>query len=210
MKYKPQDEYKHKDIGLIATYEELMRVPEDQKVTYYFGDYGGQFFKYGVTDEQVAHAYEKALSAIGMTEDEFTSQHSDFVYRGDIIRKMWDCQLAKDLITGEKVWLIPNRPDDAGSVQLQTGTVESIDTDRKICNINTGTSTMEGIPLHYVLGRWNEDIVKVHYGQSKLEPFYYENLLMIDYYMDEVSKEWTQKTEAEQDQMTDSAPVQTM
>lgn len=210
MTIKPQNEYRYQDINLIATYEELMRVPQDQKVTYYFGDYGSHFFEHGITDAQAAHAYGKALSAINMTEDEFAARHGDFIYRGDIINEMWDCQLAKDLLAEEKVWFVPTRPDDDGKVRLKTGTVKSIDTERKTCKINSDSSTMDAVPLHYVLGRWNEDIVKPHYGHSHLEPFYHENLLMIDYYMSEVTDEWKQNNAAGQDQEISPAPVQTM
>ena len=52
-----------KTASLIATYEELLQVPEAERITHYFGDYGGHFFNDGVADSQIDAAYEKALAA---------------------------------------------------------------------------------------------------------------------------------------------------
>lgn len=194
MSIKTVNEYRHQDIALIATYEDMMHIPQDQRVTYYFGDYGGHFFKYGVTDEQAHHAYEKALSAIEMTPNEFTRRHGDFVYRGEIIGGMWDCLLAKSLQAGERVWFVPTQPDADGAFRLHTGTVESVDAEKKTCSIRMDTSAMDDVPLHYVLGRWNEDISQKHYGHRNLEPFYFENPSMCDHYLYEVSERWKQET----------------
>ena len=210
MTYKSKNEYTHQDINLIATYEELMHVPHDQKVTYYFGDYGSHFFERGVTDEQIHDTYEKALAAIEMTEDEFTSRHDEFFYRGDIIQTMWDRQLAKILQAGEKVWFVPTELDASGTARLQYGTVESVDAETETCTIRSGATTTEGVPLHYILGRWNEDITGTHYGQSKVEPFFYENLSMYYHYRYEVGEQWRPVQPQDPMPKDDPAPSQAM
>ena len=52
----------YKTAELVATYEELFQVPDEERLTYYFGDLGGHFFNHGVTAEQKKAAYEKALA----------------------------------------------------------------------------------------------------------------------------------------------------
>lgn len=74
-------------IDLIATYEEFFNVPETQRVTVYFGDYGDHFFKspsHGATSERISNVFNKSLDAIGMTADEFFSKKDSFIYRSDI------------------------------------------------------------------------------------------------------------------------------
>ena len=77
---------------LIATYEELFRVPVEKRVTYYYGDYGGHFFKYGTAEGTALAAYDKALAAIRMDSDSF-QQTKEFTHRGGIIARMWSCML---------------------------------------------------------------------------------------------------------------------
>jgi len=81
---------------LIATYEELLRVPESECTTRYFGDYGIHVFKDGITEEQKQAAYDKALAAIEMDSESF-QRTSKFIYRGEIISRMRDCLLADEL-----------------------------------------------------------------------------------------------------------------
>ena len=75
-------------VNLIATYEDIMCVPSDERVTEYFGDYGGYFFKYGITDDRVRHALNKALDIIGLSEDEYIERQSEFIYRANVEAKM--------------------------------------------------------------------------------------------------------------------------
>lgn len=82
----------HRTMSLIATYEELYHVPAEEQVTYYFGDLGGHFLKYGVTEDAALAAYDKALAAIRMDSDTF-QQTEEFIYRGGIIARMWSCML---------------------------------------------------------------------------------------------------------------------
>jgi len=82
-------------MSLIATYEELYRIPEVERVTCYFGDYGGHFLKYGVAESAALAAYDNALAAVQMDSDTFL-QSEDFIYRGGIIARMWNCMLCED------------------------------------------------------------------------------------------------------------------
>lgn len=72
----------YKTVDLVATYEDLFNISHDQKVTHYFGDYGGHYFNYGISQEQKNAAYEKALAAI---ETNSTDYQRGAVYRENTI-----------------------------------------------------------------------------------------------------------------------------
>ena len=69
---------------LAATYEEQFSVPESQRVTYYFGDYGQHFLRPGVTEGQLRCLCQEALAALGLTEKEFLARSDEFIYRENI------------------------------------------------------------------------------------------------------------------------------
>ncbi len=82
---------------LIATYEELYRIPESERVTCYIGDYGGHFFRHGAAEDTILAAYGKALAAIRMDSDAF-QQAEEFTCRGGMIARMLDCMLGEDAL----------------------------------------------------------------------------------------------------------------
>lgn len=73
---------------LVASYEEIYNIPENERVTLYFGDYGMHFFKdsfHNVTPEMISTAIHKALHVINMTLDEFIQRKDEFIARGNIV-----------------------------------------------------------------------------------------------------------------------------
>lgn len=72
-----------KKVNLIATYEEQHGINDAERVTEYFGDYGGFFLKHNVDEEKVNSTYKKALDAINMTDEDFL-KNDDFLYRRNI------------------------------------------------------------------------------------------------------------------------------
>ena len=98
-----------KTASLIATYEELLQVPEVERITHYLGDYGGHFFNDGVADSQIDAAYEKALEVMGMDSDTFQGD-SAYLYRGEIIGRMRDRLLSETLETGTQVLFVATEP----------------------------------------------------------------------------------------------------
>lgn len=69
---------------LAATYEEQFAVPESQRLTHYFGDYGQDFLRPGVSDDQLRSLCQEALAALGLTEEEFLARSDEFTYRKNI------------------------------------------------------------------------------------------------------------------------------
>ena len=76
------------NVDLIATYEELYGIPEDECITEYFADYGGFVTKMGIDDTDIRPVLDKALEAIGLTAEELQSRERVFMYRGNIRAEM--------------------------------------------------------------------------------------------------------------------------
>ena len=72
------------NINLIATYEQMCGVAENERITEYFGDYGQHFFKVGIYDEDIRPVLDKALMFIGLTEEEYKSREHEFMYRTNV------------------------------------------------------------------------------------------------------------------------------
>ena len=124
-----------KTASLIATYEELLQVPEAERITHYFGDYGGHFFNDGVADSQIDAAYEKALKVMGMDSDTFQGD-SAYLYRGEIIGRMRDRLLSETLETGTQVLFVATEPyGGPGDFCLRGGVIQGIDHNRLTCSV---------------------------------------------------------------------------
>ena len=175
---------------LIATYEEIHRVPHDDCITQYIGDLGGHFYEHGVSQNQIRHAYEKALEAIGMDSDTFQSTR-EFLYRGEIIGKMRESLLADALAVGDKVLFVATEPyGGTGDFALRGGIVQSIDPEASTCAVQGMFFTMEDVPLRYVLGLHNPDIADTHYGFKQVRPLFGEYPNLVDHYLREAEEKW--------------------
>ena len=182
------------NVNLVATYEELLKISESDRVTEYFGDLGIHIYKYGVNEEQILPLYKKALDVIEMTESEFLANNDLNNYRFEIIARMRDCLLSKSLLTGEEVLFINSEPiageNDFG---YKSGFVMFIDRESKTCTINGTYFTMENVPLRNVLGKYNPEIEGMHYGYMHLEPFYGENSSVAQFYIYKSKSDWEVK-----------------
>ena len=187
---------------LIATYEELMNIPHEQRVTAYFGDYGLHYFKYGVAETQIRPVYENALKAIEMSEKEFQEQKDQFLYRSEMIGRMRDCLLSHELHNGERVLFVATEPYAAADdFALRGGIILGINRDEKTCRIHGEFFTMEDIPLHYVLGRHdpNANANEKHYGFKNVQPLFGEYPALAQQYLSEVRSAYNETTEAEEE-----------
>lgn len=201
----PDEKY---NADLATTYEELLSVPYKEKVTDYFGDYSLHHFRHGVTAGQIKPVYEKALAAMEMTEEEF--KQANYLHRGDIINRMRDCLLAKELRTGEEVLFVATEPyNGEGDFELRGGILLGVDAEQKTCKVRGDFFTMENIPLHYVLGRYDMSAGK-HYGFDHVQTLFGEHPALAQRYLKEVEDAWNERWNDEQMQEDESAPVLSM
>ena len=71
---------------LIATYEEVYQIPEESKITRWWGDGHMYEFKEKVNEDEIREVLEKSLKAVGMTKEEFNGYR--YTYRQNLINKM--------------------------------------------------------------------------------------------------------------------------
>ena len=188
-----------KTASLIATYEELLQVSEAERITHYLGDYGGHFFNDGVADSQIDAAYEKALEVMGMDSDTFQG-NSAYLYRGEIIGRMRDRLLSETLETGTQVLFVATEPyGGPGDFCLRGGVIQGIDHDRLTCSVRGSFFTMEDVPLHYVLGRYDRNAPRTHYGYQYVEPLFGEHPALADHYLREVEAQYNALRSGEQE-----------
>ena len=188
-----------KTASLIATYEELLQVSEAERITHYLGDYGGHFFNDGVADSQIDAAYEKALEVMGMDSDTFQGD-SAYLYRGEIIGRMRDRLLSETLETGTQVLFVATEPyGGPGDFCLRGGVIQGIDHDRLTCSVRGSFFTMEDVPLHYVLGRYDKNAPGTHYGYQHVEPLFGEHPALADHYLREVEAQYNALRSGEQE-----------
>lgn len=193
---------------LVATYEELLAVPYEDNVTDYFGDYGLHYFRHGVTAEQIKPVYKKALAAMEMTDEEF--RQVGYLHRSDIINRMRDCLLAKELRTGEKVLLITGKPYGGDeNFAFRGGIVMAVDAEQKTCKIQGESFVMGNLPLHYILGRHDMSAGR-HYGFDHVKPLFGNYLVMAHHHLENTEDIWNEKWKDGQEQEEESNPVLSM
>lgn len=78
--------YSYAEMELMATYEELYKIPYEKKVTHWWGDMHLYEFKLDAKPEEAKETLEKALASVKMTRDEFKEFH--YTYRNSLICKM--------------------------------------------------------------------------------------------------------------------------
>ena len=175
---------------LVATYEELLLVPDEACVTHYLGDLGIHIFKYDAAQEQIQNAYEKALSVMEMDDAEFQAE-KQFVYRGEIISAMRDRLLVGELKPGETVLFVGTEPyGGPGDFELRGGVVEAVNPSERTCSVRGEFFTMHDVPLHYVLGRYDTSVEGEHYGFPHVRPLFGENCDLAGQYLREAEASW--------------------
>lgn len=74
----------YKVCDLIATYEEFF-VPQEEHISYWYGDYGIHVIKNGITDEKINVVKNKALEVLGLSEESFL-RNPEYSSRFNIVR----------------------------------------------------------------------------------------------------------------------------
>ena len=178
-------------VNLIATYEEIFQVPQEDRLTVYFPNYGCHCFRSGVADSQIRPVYEKALAVIEMTDHAYQDEGNAYHQRGEVISRMRDCLLAKEVQLGEEVLFINTEPyAGPGDFSFRGGIVKAVDPGEKTCTIRGQFFDMEDVPLHYILGRYNPDVKGKHYGKEDVEVLFGENEAMAQHDLKEAEERW--------------------
>lgn len=78
-----------KYIDLVATYEEVLKVPQHEATTAYFGDLSLHYIKSEEAMKVACGIKDKALELLGMTQEAFDAK-PEFIYRAEIRKALID------------------------------------------------------------------------------------------------------------------------
>lgn len=182
-------------VNLISAYEELHQVPDEERITHLAPGAFGYCLDPDVPDERLHAVYQRALSALELKGDEI-QEDGNFTSRDEIISHMRDCLLAKELTVGERVLFVATEPyGGPGDFALRGGVIENVDEQEKTCSVRGTFFTMEKVPLHYVLGRYNPEVGEEHYGFRGIVPYFYEDKELAEHYLHEAEVTWDAESE---------------
>jgi len=161
----------YKTVDLAATYEDMFAVPYDERITRYWGDYGGHVRKDGVTDAQLREVYDKALEVMGIDSETF--QGWTYAGRGAVALYMRSCLLAKTLAAGDEILFLPHCPTGPeGQFQYEIGRLTEVDAFAQNCVVTMEDGEMT-VPLRYVLARFDDTMQGNAFGVEGAQPLYY-------------------------------------
>ena len=157
---------------LVSAYETAAAIPEAEWLT----DLNGQC-KPEVSPACINAAAQAALTATKLPQD-----------WDAMVDRVQDCLLANELAAGETVLFVATEPyGGPGDLCLRGGILEVIDPDRITCSVRGTFFTMEGVPLHYVLGRYDRSVSEEHYGFRHVRPLLGEHPELAERYLREVA-----------------------
>ena len=172
-------------VNLLSAYEELQQIPDEERITRLAPGAFGYCLDPDVPDERLHTVYQQALSALELESDEIQGDGS-FTSRDEVISRMRDCLLVKELTAGERVLFVATEPyGGPGDFALRSGVIERVDEKDKICSVRGTFFTMENVPLHYVLGRYNPTVGEEHYGFRGVVPYFSEDKELAEHYLRE-------------------------
>ena len=176
--------------NLISAYEELYQLPDEERITHLAPGTFSYCLDPDVPAEQLHAVYQQALSALELKGDKIQMDRQ-FTSRDEIISRMRDCLLAKELSAGERVLFVATEPyGGPGDFALRGGVIESVDEQDKTCSVRGTFFTRKKAPLHYVLGRYNPAIGEEHYGFRGIVPYFCEDKELAEHYLHEAEVMW--------------------
>ena len=156
-------------IELIATYEDLKKIPLDERVSAYFGDYGMHYLVNDVDIDKAIKLRDEALIAMGMTHEEYLSD-KQFMYRQNIRLKMREGMMADKIKEKDTIVFVnPQAVQGTDIVKILKGDIEGVNAETKMCAVN-----FEGykivVPFRNILGIQNDIEQDRHFGFDNCEP----------------------------------------
>lgn len=185
----------YKATMLIGLHERLLSVPEPEQLTLRLDEYGGFVFRHGLSETEIAAAYEKALTDAELGGEEFQAEER-FFYASDIICRLRDCLLARQLERSDGVLFAYVRGwSEENGIPIKSANVESVDPIGKTCNLRCMWFSMQDVPLHDVLALIDPNSDEVHYGLPNIKPLFGEFSDISQFYQDEI-REYQQESVA--------------
>lgn len=184
--------------NMISVYEELHQLPDGERITHLAPGASGYCLDPDMPDERLHSVFRQALAALELESDEIQGDGS-FTSRDEVISRMRDCLLAKELTAGERVLFVATEPyGSPGDFALRGGVIERVDEKDKTCSVRGTFFTMENVPLHYVLGRYNPTVGEEHYGFRGVVPYFSEDKELAEHYLREAETMWDMEMGQEQ------------
>ena len=156
-------------IELIATYEDLKKIPLDERVSAYFGDYGMHYLVNDVDIDKAIKLRDEALIAMGMTHEEYLLD-KQFMYRQNIRLKMREGMMADKIKEKDTIVFVnPQAVQGTEIEKILKGDIEGVNAETKMCAVN-----FEGykivVPFRNILGIQNDIEQDRHFGFDNCEP----------------------------------------
>lgn len=158
-----------KQIELIATYEDLKKIPLDERVSAYFGDYGMHYLVNDVDIDKAIKLRDEALIAMGMTHEEYLSD-KQFMYRQNIRLKMREGMMADKIEEKDTIVFVnPQAVQGTDIEKILKEDIEGVNAETKMCAVNCEGYKIV-VPFRNILGIQNDIEQDRHFGFDNCEP----------------------------------------
>lgn len=156
-------------IELIATYEDLKKIPLDERVSAYFGDYGMHYLVNDVDIDKAIKLRDEALIAMGMTHEEYLLD-KQFMYRQNIRLKMREGMMADKIKEKDTIVFVnPQAVQGTDIEKILKGDIEGVNVETKMCAVNFKGYKIV-VPFRNILGIQNDIEQDRHFGFDNCEP----------------------------------------
>ena len=156
-------------IELIATYEDLKKIPLDERVSAYFGDYGMHYLVNDVDIDKAIKLRDEALIAMGMTHEEYLLD-KQFMYRQNIRLKMREGMMADKIKEKDTIVFVnPQAVQGTDIEKILKGDIEGVNAETKMCAVNFKGYKIV-VPFRNILGIQNDIEQDRHFGFDNCEP----------------------------------------
>ena len=165
---KPDKDIKTDAVDLIATYEEIMDIPDKERMTAYFGDYGMHYMTNDFDMDKARNIMNKALKSMGTSLEQFNAS-KELGIRQNIRLRMREGMMAEKIKVDDTIVFVTPEPLSApDEIETFSGIINSIDTDAKTCNVKTMFENTE-VPFRYILAKYNEQLEVSRFGYDHVE-----------------------------------------
>lgn len=157
-----------KAIDLIAVYENMLGVPDKDRVTGFFSKYGEYYGKKDVSFTHAVKIFGEALEVLGITSDEYKADEN-LNSRQEIRLRLKENLMADKIKLGDTVAYATPEPVSApDEFEITGGLVESIDAENKTCKLYSVFTHIE-VPFKNIFAKYNEKAHETFHGWHNSE-----------------------------------------